>query len=49
MAIKHSEEADLWPLNFDVAFVFRLENIKDNAYSILVVVSNNTLVGVGCV
>lgn len=49
MSIEHAEEADLRPLDFDVAFVFRFQNIKNDADSVLVVVSNDSLVCIGCV
>lgn len=49
MSIEHTEEAYLRPLDFDIAFVFRFQNIKNNANSVLVVVSNDSLICIGCI
>ena len=49
MSIKHTEEADLWPLNVNVGFVLGLQNVENDANSVLVVVSYDALVGVGCI
>ena len=47
MAVKHAKEADLWPLNVQIGFVFRFEYIQNNTDSVLVVISDYSLVGVG--
>ena len=48
VSVEDSEETALGPV-FYVFLRGRLHDVKDDADSILVVVSNNTLVGVGCV
>ena len=49
MTIKDAEEADLWPLNFQVRFILGFQNVQDDADSVFVVVANNALVSVGSV
>lgn len=49
MPVKHTEEANLRPLDIQVGFVFGLEDVEDDADSVLVVVSDDSLVGVRCV
>jgi len=46
MAIEHSEKADLGPLYVEVLLRFWFEDIQNDRNSVLVVVSNYTLVGV---
>ena len=47
MAVEHPEEADLRPFNLEVRFVLGLQNVKDDAYPILIIVSNNPLISIG--
>ena len=47
VTIKDAEEAYLRPLNLQISFVFRLENIQYDTDSVLIVVSDDPLVGVG--
>jgi hypothetical protein len=49
MAIENSEKTDLRPLNVQVGFVLGLQNVEDNGHSIFVVISDNSLVCVGCI
>ena len=49
MSIEHTEEAYLRPLDFDIAFVFRFQNVKNYADSVLVVVSNDSLICIGSI
>ena len=45
MTVEDSKEAHLGPVTLPM-LVFRLKNIQDNGDSILIVLSNNTLVGI---
>lgn len=49
MAIEHTEETYLRPLDVKVLLVFRLQNIQNYGHTILVVVSNYTLVSIRCI
>jgi hypothetical protein len=49
MPVEHAKKADLWPLNFDIALVFRFQNVKNYADSVLVIVSDDSLICVGCI
>jgi hypothetical protein len=49
MAVKDSKKANLWPLNVDVGLIFWLEDIQNDGYSILVIVSDDSLVSVRCI
>ena len=49
MAVKHTEETYLRPLDVKVLLVFRLQNIQNYGHTILVVVSNYTLVSIRCI
>ena len=49
MSIKYAKEADLRPFNIKVSFVFGFQNIKDYANSVLVVISDDSLVCIGSV
>ena len=48
MTIKDSEETAFWPV-FHVFFGWWLHDIEDNADSIFVVVSNDSLIGISCI
>ena len=48
MSIKYSKETTLRPI-FNIFFRRWLHNIKHNANSIFIVVSNNALIRIGCV
>ena len=48
VTVEHSEEGALWPV-FDVFLLRWLHDVQDNAYSVFVVVTDYSLVGVGCV
>lgn len=47
MAIKDAEEADLWPVDVDIALVLGFQDVEDDGNPVLVVVSDDALVGVG--
>lgn len=49
MAVEHAKEADLWPLDFNIAFVFRFQDIKNYTDSVLVIVSNDSLICIGSI
>ena len=49
MSIKHSEEANLGPLNIDVGLVLWLENVQNDGNPIFIIVSDYTLVCVCCI
>ena len=49
MSVKYTKEADLRPFNIKVSFVFGLQDVEDYAYSILVVISDDSLVCIGSV
>jgi len=44
MTIKHTKEADLWPLYFNVGLVLGLEDVENDADPIFVVISYNSLI-----
>mgnify|MGYP006889576092 CR=1 FL=1 len=48
MTIEYSEETTFWPV-FNILFVLRLHNVENNAHSILIIISNDSLVSVGSV
>ena len=47
MSIKYTKEADLRPFDIKVSFVFGFQDIKNYANSILVVISDDSLVCIG--
>ena len=49
MAIEDSKEANLWPLGGQVLFWLGLENVQNDGDSVFVVVSDDTLIGVGSI
>jgi hypothetical protein len=50
MPIKNTEEADLWPLYASWhLLILRFENIENNGDTVLIVLSYDSLVGVGSV
>lgn len=49
MSIKYAKEADLRPFNIKVSFVFGFQDIEDYANSVLVVISDDSLVCIGSV
>ena len=49
MAIKHAEKADLRPLNRQVLLAFRLKYVEDDRNTVLVVVTNDTLISIGSI
>jgi hypothetical protein len=49
MAIKDTKEANLWPLNVNMSLALRLENVQDDAHPVLIVISDDPLVGVGSI
>lgn len=49
MAIKDAKEADLRPLNLKISFVLRFEYVQDDADSVLIVISDDALVGVSSI
>ena len=49
VAIEDSEEADLRPLNVEVLFALRLEDVEDDRNAIFVVISDNSLISVSSV
>ena len=49
MAIKHSEEADLGPLNGQMLLAFRLQYIENDRDAILIVVSDDALIRIGSI
>ena len=49
MAVENAEETDLRPFHVHVLFALGLEDIQDDRDAILVVISDDALVGVGCV
>lgn len=46
MAVEYSEEAYLRPLNIKVLLVLGLEDVEDNGHTVLVVVSDDSLIRV---
>ena len=49
MSIKYAKEADLRPFDIKVSFVFGFQDIKNYANSVLVVISDDSLVCIGSV
>ena len=49
MPVKHSKEANLWPLNVQFSLALGLKNIKNDTDAIFVVLTNNALVSVGSI
>lgn len=49
MAIEHAKKANLGPLHCQILLALGLEDVKNNGDTILVVVANDSLVGIGCV
>lgn len=49
MPVEHAEEADLWPFNIKMLFVLWFQNVENDRDAVLVVVSYDALVRVGCV
>jgi len=49
VSIKYAKEADLRPFNIKVSFVFGFQDIKDYTNSVLVVISDDSLVCIGSV
>lgn len=47
--IEDTEKADLRPVHVEVGFVLGLEYIQDDGDAVFVVVSDDALIGVGCV
>jgi hypothetical protein len=48
MSIKHAEKATLWPID-NIFLCWRLHNVEHNTHSVLVVVTDDSLVSVCCV
>ena len=49
VSIEDTKEAYLWPFCSDVCLALRLEDVQDDGNAILIVVSNDALIGIGCV
>lgn len=49
VAVEDSKETDLGPVNLKMTLVLRLEDVQDDADSVLVVVADDALVGVCCI
>lgn len=49
VTVEDSKEADLWPLYVQVNLVLWLQDVQNDGNAVLIVVANDTLVGVGCV
>ena len=49
MAIKDAKEADLGPLNIQILFALRLQNVENNGDSVLIIITNDTLISIGSV
>ena len=47
VTVKHSEEADLRPLDIRVLLALGFQDVQDDGYPVLVIVTNYTLVRVG--
>jgi hypothetical protein len=47
MSVKDSEETDLRPFDVEIGLVFGFQNVQDDGYPIFIVVSDDTLIGVG--
>lgn len=49
MPVEDSEEANLWPFDVQMRLILRFQDIENDADPILVVISDNPLVGVGSI
>lgn len=49
MPVKYSKEADLWPLDVYICLVLWLKDVENDRDSILIIVSDDPLVGIGCI
>lgn len=49
MPVENAKEAYLRPLNGQVLLAFRFQDVEDNRYSVLIIVSYNALICIGCV
>lgn len=49
MSIEDSKKADLGPLDIDMVFILWLQYVENNADSIFIVVSDDSLVSVGSI
>ena len=49
VAVKHAEETYLGPLDGEVLLAFRFQDVEDNRYAVLIIVSNNSLICISCV
>jgi len=49
VAIKYTEKADLGPFNFDVGLVLGLKDVENDTHSVFVIVTDDSLVCVGCI
>ena len=49
MAVKNAKEANLGPFHGQVLLAFRFEDVEDNRYAVLIIVSNNSLICISCV
>ena len=45
MAIKYTKKAYLWPFSFPL-LVFRLQNIEYDGYTVFIIFSDDTLIGI---
>ena len=46
MTVEDAKEANLWPLNVEVDLVLWLEDVQNDGNAVLIVIANDTLVGV---
>lgn len=49
VAIKDAKETDLRPFNVEMLLILGLEDVEDDGHTVLVVVTNDALICVGCV
>jgi len=49
MAVEHSKETYLRPLNVQLGLALGLQNIQNNANTIFIILTYNTLISVGCI
>ena len=49
MAIKDTKEADLWPFDLQILLALRLQDVQDDRDPILIIVTDNALVCIGCI
>ena len=49
MTIKHSKKAYLRPFALEIVLILRFHDVKDYADSVLIVVSDDTLVCIRCI